>query len=77
MSAKIAVGRYASMGGGGDHGDSNDSVCTQTSSPAQPSFSGTSELGYAFVVPKEITIFCSLRILSQLLLLECQVGLNL
>lgn len=37
--------------------------------PFRPSFPGTSELGYAFLVPQEMTIFCSLQILCQLLFL--------
>lgn len=81
MSAKIIVGSQPSTGRVSTLTGVSMTLCLQmaikTSSPLHPSLSGTSELHYAFVVSKEITDFCSLRILSQLLLLACHFGLNL
>lgn len=52
-------------------------TAVQIPGPFQPSFSGTSELGYVFLVPEEMTIFCSLWISCQLLFLQCQLCLKL
>lgn len=81
MSAKIIVGSYCSKGRESAIAGASVILCLQTavwtSSLLQPSLSGTSELHYSSMVPEEITIFCSLRILNQLLLLACHFGLNL